>query len=306
MNNCTQRDLFFKMLYEKALTDKDIILIVADISAPTLDDFRKNLPNQFINAGISEQNAILIATGLAKEHKKVYVYSIAPFITLRCFEQIRISCGISGIPLNIIGMGTGLSYFNDGPTHHLIEDISIMRVIPNINIWNLTDNIITSKCFEETYIYDKCNYIRFDKDIYPEIYLTNINFKNGFHCFNSNKDYFIISSGVFTHSILGLHKELGIIDIFKIPFNTDAFIQIVKSSKKLITVEEHFLTGGLGSIVLETLSDYKLNIPVYRIGIDRQIGYSKCFTYGGREIIRKELGLDKESILNKINNYISN
>ncbi|MGE5294008.1 MAG: hypothetical protein ACM3VT_04215, partial [Solirubrobacterales bacterium] len=148
--NMTQRDAFFERLYELARKDKDIVIVAADMSAPALDQFRTDLPGQFVNVGIAEQNAIQIASGLAMTGKKAFAYAISPFITLRCLEQIRVSNGIMGIPITIVGMGTGFSYCSDGPTHHLIEDLAIMRAIPNIRIMNVTDNVMARSLADMT------------------------------------------------------------------------------------------------------------------------------------------------------------
>ena len=135
----TQRDAFWDEIYRLAKIDRDIVVISADMGAPSLDKFRTDLPGQFVNTGIAEQNAILIASGLAKEGKKVFVYAIASFLTLNCIEKIRVQNGMMNIPINLVGVGAGFSYPDSGPTHHLIEDIAIMRSIPNITTYCVTD-----------------------------------------------------------------------------------------------------------------------------------------------------------------------
>ena len=102
-----QRDAFWDRIFELASENKDIILVSADMGAPSLDKFRKDLPAQFVNVGIAEQNAITLAAGLAMTGKKVFTYAIAPFITLRCIEQIRVECCIMGLPLTMVGVGVG-------------------------------------------------------------------------------------------------------------------------------------------------------------------------------------------------------
>ena len=164
MNNIVQRDVFFDKLYEIAKKDSDVIVVTADMGARSLDIFKKTIPHQLINVGIAEQNAILIASGLTLTGKKVFVYAIASFISLRCLEQIRVSNSIMNIPITIIGMGPGFGYNSDGPTHHLIEDISVLRSFPNINIYNITDNIMAEKLVPILYENQEVNYIRMEKD----------------------------------------------------------------------------------------------------------------------------------------------
>ena len=310
-----QRDAFFNRLYALAKEDKDIIIVVADMSAPALDKFRIELPNQFVNVGIAEQNAIQIASGLALEGKKVFAYAISPFITLRALEQIRVSNCIMGIPITIVGMGTGLSYSSDGPTHHLIEDIAVMRSFPNMNIYNITDNVMAEAVVGICCRSNAVNYVRLDKDANQDIYGTNYGtnylFLDGIAQLIREEEIILISSGVMTYTalkVVGFLYEkgmsIGIIDIFRFPINTPIFLEMIKKTKKLITLEEHFLAGGLGSAVCEILVDNGITIPLRRIGMEMSDGYKFCYKYGGRDIIRKHYGIDAVSVEEKIMNFL--
>jgi len=310
-----QRDAFFNRLYALAKEDKDIIIVVADMSAPALDKFRIELPNQFVNVGIAEQNAIQIASGLALGGKKVFAYAISPFITLRALEQIRVSNCIMGIPITIVGMGTGLSYSSDGPTHHLIEDIAVMRSFPNMNIYNITDNVMAEAVVGICCRSNAVNYVRLDKDANQDIYGTNYGtnylFLDGIAQLIREEEIILISSGVMTYTalkVVGFLYEkgmsIGIIDIFRFPINTPIFLEMIKKTKKLITLEEHFLAGGLGSAVCEILVDNGITIPLRRIGMEMSDGYKFCYKYGGRDIIRKHYGIDAVSVEEKIMNFL--
>ena len=145
MGDRTQRDAFWSRVYEAAREDRDIVVITADMGAPALDAFRSDLPAQFINVGIAEQNAVSVGTGLALAGKKVFVYAIAPFITLRCLEQIRVGQGIMGIPLTLVGVGAGFGYEESGPTHHLVEDIAVMRAIPGLTVHSVSDAVMAAE-----------------------------------------------------------------------------------------------------------------------------------------------------------------
>jgi len=309
MSENTQRDVFFQRLYEIARTDKNVVVVTADMSAPALDRYRIELPNQFVNVGIAEQNAILIASGLSIVGKKVYAYAISPFITLRCLEQIRVSNAIMEIPIVIVGMGTGLSYCNDGPTHHLLEDIAIMRALPNVQIINITDNVMAGAYADISYDSRKTQYIRIDKDVYPDIYSKNYDFSLGVAHVEKGTENLLLTSGPMTHILAKIVRrikkknnnlDIGVVDVHKFPVNEDIFIQIVRDTKKILTVEEHFLPGGLGSAVLECLNNYAIHIPMKRMGLDPSIGYKNCYQYGGREIIRKHYGIDQDSIEKEI------
>jgi transketolase len=310
MNNISPRDAFWNKIYELAKKDKDIVIITADMGAPSLDKFRKNLSSQFVNVGIAEQNAITLAAGLTLAGKKVFTYAIAPFITLRCLEQIRVENAIMKIPITIVGVGVGFGYEDSGPTHHLIEDVAIMRTMPNIRIDNITDNVMAEyfarQCCKKKTITD---YIRLDRLTHPDIYDRFTDFSEGLIVAREGGDYYIISAGSMIPTALETAAELsrgkikiGVIDIFSLPVNGKKLSAILKKTKKIVCLEEHFLPGGLGSAVAEVLCDNGLPIPLKRIGIPLDKGY--CYKYGGREVIREYYGIDKRTAIAKIKNFI--
>jgi len=310
MNNLPQRDAFWNKVYANAKTDRDIIVISADMGAPALDKFRIDLPGQFVNVGIAEQNAITIASGLALNGKKVFTYAIAPFITLRCLEQIRVENAIMNIPITIVGVGGGFGYEDSGPTHHLLEDLAIMRSMPNITINSITDSVMAEH-FADLSCREKkaTNYVRLERATLPVIYDKNTDYSKGLSILRTGGNCCIISTGSMTHVALDVADKLakkkikvGVIDLFSLPINEKHFLSAVKGIKKIVTLEEHFLPGGLGSAVCEVLSDKGLTLPVKRIGISTEQGY--CYKYGGREVIRKHLQIDAGSVAEKIDGFI--
>jgi transketolase len=307
----TLRDAFFDRLYQRARVDEDIVLVVADMSAPSLDKFRKNLSGQFVNVGIAEANAILISSGLALAGKKVYTYAISPFITLRCLEQIRVNNAIMEIPINIIGMGTGYSYITDGPTHHLIEDIAIMRAMPRICIYNPADTI-TAECLVDLTCGSRTtNYIRLDKDTYPHVYTSSEQFNSdGVNELVGGGDFAVVSTGVMIHSVKSVIEQLnlkspniGLIEICKFPIDSEKLLPLLKRKTKIISVEEHFLPGGLGSALAEIILDNNLGVKLKRVGVDPSQGFKSSYQYGGREIIKKNAGIDSSAIEEVINSF---
>ena len=309
MSSITQRDSFWNRVYEIARQDRNVILVSADMGAPSLDKFRRNLPSQFVNAGIAEQNAILLAVGLAMTGKKVFAYAIAPFITLRCLEQIRIEVAMMNIPITIVGVGAGLGYEDSGPTHHLTEDIAVMRAMPNIQIHSITDSIMASAYADISCGLKVPNYIRLERQFAPEIYTKGADFSRGFTVLKKGKDCQIISTGVMTHTALEIAESLkakkisaGVIDLYSLPINAKDLLPVVKDCRKLITVEEHFLPGGMGSAVAEFMVDNSVLIPLKRIGFPIEKGY--CYKYGGRENLRKYYGADKGGIEQTIIRFV--
>jgi len=308
-NTISQRDAFLTKVYELMAKDKDVIVMTADMGAPALDKIRKDFPGQFVNIGIAEQNAIAVASGLVLEGKKVFVYAIAAFITLRCLELIRVENAIMDIPLTIVGVGVGFGYESAGPTHFLLEDLAVMRSMPNITIHSITDSIMASKIAEISYDFGHTNYVRIDRHTPPDIYNDNHDFTQGFSVLREGDGIYIISTGIMTHQALKIAEKLnknginiGVIDLYTLPINVEPFVETVKLANKLVSLEEHFLPGGLGSSVLEVLNDNCVSIPVKRLGLSIKDGY--CYRYGGREDVRNHYKLDEGNIEEEIKSFI--
>ncbi len=299
----TQRDAFWDEIYKLAKDDKDIIVVSADMGAPSLDRFRRDFPHQFVNTGIAEQNAILIASGLAKEGKKVLVYAIASFLTLNCIEKIRVQNAMMKIPITLVGVGAGFSYPDSGPTHHLIEDISIMRSLPNITTYSVADQHF-AKFLGKNFQKISCtpNYIRLERQVLGEIYgEKQIKIDSGISEMRDGKETLIVSTGGMTTKMgtiidqMSDNSKFGLVDIYKFPFDTKELASIAKNYKKIVTVEEGLLSGGLGSSILEALSDNEVMLPVKRLGIPLEDGYT--YQYGGREQLQQQYGLGEEQLI---------
>lgn len=309
MNNVSQRDAFWTKIYEIALKDRDIVIVSADMGAPALDRVRKDIPSQFINAGIAEQNAIVLASGLSMSGKRVFAYAIAPFITLRCLEQIRVQNAMMKTPLTIVGVGAGFGYEDSGPTHHIIEDIAIMRSLPDITIYSITDSVMASAVAGITCYSRGTNYVRLDRKILPSIYSDQTDFSKGIEVLKESRECYIVATGSMVHMAIEISMNLknkgfdiGVIDVYKLPINESLFIEAIKNVDRVVTIEEHFLPAGFGSAVCETLIDNELLIPVKRIGIHHNDGY--CYKYGGRDEIRTYYGIDMDSIEKTIGTFV--
>lgn len=302
------RDAFFNELYSLAQKDRNIILLSDDFGAPSLDKFRHNLSDQYINIGISEQNMVSVAAGLALSGKKVYLYAIAPFVTLRCFEQIKIDLSCMNLPVTAVGVGAGYAYGTTGPTHHATEDIAVMRVLPNVTIFNPSDAHMAAAIAKISYEMKGPTYIRFDRGKLPLHYTKNDDFSTGMQMLSKGTDLGIISTGPMINTALEISEELsnnsiktGVIDIYRLkPVNTSLLTEMIRSTKRLVTVEEHVINGGLGSIVAEILSDAGLMKPLKRFAIED----CYCFNYGKRNLLQAQCGLDVRSIVNTIEEWI--
>jgi len=302
LKNISMRDAFWNRLYEIARNNSDIVIVSADMGAPALDKFRKDLSGQFVSAGIAEQSAMLTASGLALGGKKAFAYAIAPFITLRCYEQIKMEWAAMNIPVTLVGVGAGFSYDDSGPTHHTIEDLSVMRILPNMTVNNITDSVMATAFADMSCKMTSPNYIRLDREVLPNIYKEGTDFSQGLTALKESNDIYIVATGNMVHRALEVANELekqsinvGVIDLYTFPINEKLFLEKISNAKRIVTLEEHTLPGGMGGAVAEVLADNNKLIPVKRIGLDCRKGY--CYKYGGRGNIQSLYGLDKESLI---------
>jgi len=302
--NISMRDAFLDELYNIASEDHNVILISADFGAPSLDRFKKDLSGQFINIGIAEQNMVSVAAGLALGGKRVFCYAILPFTTLRCFEQVKVDLCLMNLPVTLIGVGAGYAYDDSGPTHHGLEDLSVMSSLPNITILNASDSVMAGAFARIAYKNQGPTYVRLDRTCH-QIY-NKRDFTQGIIATvrEADEDLIIVTTGYMVrqaqeiaHSLTNYGISVGIFDLYRIkPVNIEVLLQIISQSKRIVTIEEHFLRGGIGSIIAEIMADNEVHKPMKRFGVPG--GYS--FKYGGRELLHKECGLDVESITNGI------
>ena len=145
-SNKDMRDAFFDEIYLSSMDNKNIVVITNDMDIFSLRELKTQRPNQFINVGVAEQNMINIASGLASMGMKVIIYGIAPFVVYRCYEQIKFNICSMNLPVTIVGIGSGLSFAFDGPTHHAIQDVSVMSALPEMQILNPSDSASAKYC----------------------------------------------------------------------------------------------------------------------------------------------------------------
>ena len=302
------RDAFFNELYEIARKDRNVLLLSADMGAPALDKFREDLAPQYCNVGIAEQNMVNLATGLALEGKKVFIYAIMPFTTLRCYELIKVNLSLMNIPVTIVGVGAGFGYDDSGPTHHATEDLAAMRALPNMNIICPADIVTTASAARMSCEMKTPNYVRLDREVLPIIYQAETDFSDGLSALRTGTDVVIISTGNMVHIALEISDRLkersvaaGVVDLYRIkPINRELLLANLRSAARVVTLEEHLLDGGLGSAVLEVLADCDVNIPVKRFGIPDKYLYA----YGGRSNIQRLCGLDPDYVSQTISDWM--
>lgn len=304
------RDRYFNELYKIFQRDPQAVFITADNGAPTLDQFARDFPDRFINVGIAEQQLIGMACGMAFEGKKVYVYAIAPFVSLRCYEQVKLDVCAMNLPIVLIGVGAGYAYDIMGPSHHTVEDVSIMRALPNLKVYTMADGSSAAALAEVVHQDRAPQYIRFDRAGIPEVYASRpVAIEEGMTQLRDGQDVCIIASGVMVHTALAVadilrqtsQLNVGVIDAFRIkPMNVEFLKQALHNVERVVTLEEHLLAGGLGSAVAELFIDHDLHIPTMRIGQDDRF----VFDYGGRNAIWEKYGLDVGAVATRIMKWV--
>jgi transketolase len=297
------RDLFISELYKIAHQDNDVFFISTDLGSPSLDAFRKNLAGQFLNVGIAEQNAILVASGIALTGKRSYVYGLAQFLVLRAFEQARIYP--AGMKLDVTLLGTSVGVANDvaGPTHYVVEDIALMRILPNMQIWSVSSENMAKAFARMSYEVRGPKYIRFDNEALPEAYSDATDFTQKIHTFGDASDTCLIACGSMLRIALEAQKILEkkgacirVADAAILPLSGDEIKSL--RAKNIYVLEEHTLPGGLGSHILELVSDNDIQVKTRRIGFDFSKGYYRG--NGNRNQIFRECKMDAEAVAEKI------
>jgi transketolase len=305
------RDILIEKIHKKMETDETIFFLSADFGSPALDSLRDEFKDRFINVGIAEQNLINIAAGLALEGFTVFAYAIAPFLTMRAYEQIRNNLSllsrIREINVNLIGVGVGLSYDITGPTHHCLEDISIMRVFPNMVIYSPSDYSSLGKFIDYSMMVKKPKYIRLDGKPLSVIYNdpSDFSLERGFYELRKGKTVCLVATGFMTHKAIrvaeGLKKEgisVGLIDLFFLnPVNKGLLYDSLKRYEHIITMEEAFIyRGGLDALISDVLRDNNSHIGFTRFGFTDKY----CFDVGDREYLHSINGLTEIDIMESI------
>lgn len=270
------RNTFIQTLIEEAIKDERIFLITPDMGFSVLEAFRDLFPDRFLNVGIAEQNAIGVAAGLALSGKIVYVYSIIPFVTMRCFEQVRVDVAYMNTNVRLVGVGAGLSYGPAGATHHSIEDIAIMRALPNMTICCPGDPIEVREIVKQSVAYNGPLYIRLGKNGEPKIHSedTKIDIGKAIEVTQGDDLALVTTSNMLEQGKLwvgewakeGKYASLISMPTIK-PFDVAAIHKLIEKKIPIYTLEEHSIIGGLGSAVAEVIAESGSGIKFKRIGI---------------------------------------
>ena len=294
------RQSFGEALEKLGEENKNVVVIDADLAKSTKTSlFAKKFPDRFIDVGIAEQNMIGIAAGLSTFGKVPFVSTFAAFATGRVYDQIRCSVAYPKLNVKICGTHAGVTVGEDGATHQMLEDINLMRGLPNMTVISTSDNVQTKWAVEEISKIDGPVYLRLARIATPVIYEENQKFEIGKGVqIGNGTDATIFATGVTVSEALKaqeLLKERGfdvrVVDIHTIkPINRELIVKCAKETDKIITVEDHSIIGGLGTAVCEVLAE-EYPTKVIRLGIP------DCFGKSGKAAdLMKYFRIDAQAI----------
>lgn len=298
------RAAFVKEIENLIEDNPNILMLTADLGW-FFSSFREKFPEKFINCGVAEENMIGIAGGLAWSGKKVYCYSIVPFLILRALESIKVNLCLENLNVVLMGGGGGLVYGKDGVTHQSIEDIACMRSLPGMTIVAPGDLFEVEAVAKESVNYPGPLYIRFGRDNPSPIHKENPNFKIGKGIvLNRGENIALIVAGSLLYEAEEARKFLAekncnitLVSMPTIkPIDKDLINNLAKTHEFIFTLEDHNIIGGLGSAVQDVLNETNFKGNFKKIGIPDE--YPR--TTGSMEYLNQYYGLDFKSISKKI------
>jgi len=297
------RDTFVSTLLTLAKKDSSIILITGDLGYGVLDQFQKELPEQFINSGVNEQAMMGLAAGYASTGKRVFVYSIGNFPTLRCLEQIRNDVCLMNNSVVIVSVGAGYAYGNQGYTHHALEDIAVLRALPNMNVIVPADPLETAELTKLIAASKKPTYLRLGKSNEPIIHKVKPQVsENQIIEISSGADGSILFAGSVGTIAIEAAAELKNsgynVAVASMPFVSHVDSKYLKEALRkgpVVVLEEHSYRGGVGSSILETVNRLQLNGNILCVASDQ----NNLSQIGDQNYLRKENGISTEMIVRK-------
>lgn len=296
---------YMRALCEIAGKDRNVLSLLADSGTEYDELFRKYFPDQQLDFGIAEENMVSAAAGLAMCGKIPFVYTAGAFLAYRSFEFIRDDVCFQNLNVKIVGMGAGLSWSTLGVTHHTTEDLGALRSLPNLTIFSPSCPRETEKVVRAAYELRGPVYIKIGMNNEPEVYPDDYEFVTGRqYLLREGKDACIFATGGIVAEVLaaaellaGEGVDAAVVNVPTIaPFDAEYVLGAARKYPVIFTVEEHSITGGLGSVAAEVLAEGGANVRFRRIGLDN------CFAkgYGTHAQVRAANGLDGPGIFRQV------
>jgi transketolase len=288
----------------------DLHVLTADLGYKLFNDFIEACPGRFLNAGVAEQNMISFAAGMAQGGATVVVYSIIPFLTMRGFEQIRLDVAYAKANVIVIGVGAGYAYGENGTSHHSLEDIALMRSLPNMRIFQPADSLEALTCLDAAMAHKGPAYIRLARSGESALHQSQPTMEQIAQgmVLKEGTDWVLLSSGAITATALQCHQNMQtallkesnshgkLVSVPQIaPLSVEAVLNWTAQAKVVYTLEEHFAVGGLGSAIAQILSEHR---PVPVLNLAPTHAYiEKCYD---RAASLTQMGLDADSLTEKM------
>lgn len=296
---------YLMALYELAQKDKRVLSLLADSGTGYDELFQREFPDQLVDFGIAEEHMVSAAAGMATCGKIPFVYTAGAFLAYRSFEFIRDDICFQNLNVKVVGMGSGLAWSTLGPSHHTTEDVSVLRALPNLTIFSPSCPREVAKVVKAAYEIEGPVYIRLGMNAEPDIYGEDYIFETGKMVqLREGGEVAVFSTGSIASEALkavDMLKEQGVnASMYQVhtlkPFDEQTVIEAAGKHKRFVTIEEHNIYGGLGSLVSEVVAEHGLGVKVKRIGLQ------DCFAkgYGTHAEVRKANGLDAESLVKTI------
>lgn len=299
------RKAYGEYLIDVAAKRNDVVVLDADLAKATCTGmFKEKYPERHFDIGIAEQDMVGEACGLAIDGNKVFASSFAIFLAGRAYEQIRNTAAYSKIDVNFCATHAGLAVGEDGATHQCLEDIALMNVVPNMTVLSPADDISTKKILDLCLNNNGPKYVRLGRSDTKDIYSMNSNFKiGGSNVWGEGKDGTIFATGMTVgialeakEELLKSGKDVRVVDIYSIkPIDRDTIVKCAMETNILISIEDHSIIGGIGSIIANVLSE-EYPKKLIKIGVNDTFGKS-----GNAKALYEKFGITKETIITKFN-----
>lgn len=296
------RTAFINELFALAKQDDRIVLIVGDLGFGVVTPFMEQLPAQFLNAGVAEQNMTGMAAGLALSGKIAFTYSIANFPTLRCLEQVRNDVCYHNANVKVVSVGGGFTYGAMGATHHAVEDLAVMRALPGLLVVAPGDPVEARAATRAIIEYAGPCYVRLGKAGEPVVHPSSINFELGkaIHMREGRDATLISIGGILQNTVRAAERlakkgiETRVLSMHTLkPLDVDAVLTAARDTEAIFTIEEHSILGGLGTAVAEVLAEAEgIKAPLKRIGVPPAFSPH----IGSQEYMQERHGLTDEAI----------